>query len=378
MTVFGWMRWAALLVMDLCALMSGPVLAQGAIDIEYMTPALDENGFISLQGTRTPGSAHWNAGAFFSYSYRPLEIAPDDGDEPVAEVEHRLVSHVFGQMGLAGRGAVAIVAPFVLGQSGDGEDPKLRVAAVGDPRVVGRVRLIGESSDSKFERRDGPGLALQAGATLPIGHRDAFFAERAVRTKLGLLGDFQLLGAGLGAGLHWLHRFDPRDFYQYRMRDAFSFTAAFKLPIPWVPRVVGVIEVNGQTDAQAPFTKRAKRATTPVELDFGARMAFGDFALAAAIGAGLTNAVGCPDFRATLGGWYTPRLRDADRDGISDKNDGCPMLAEDFDGFEDADGCPDLDNDGDGIPDLDDVCPDRPADAENDQNEDGCPDSGPK
>jgi outer membrane protein OmpA-like peptidoglycan-associated protein len=40
-----------------------------------------------------------------------------------------------------------------------------------------------------------------------------------------------------------------------------------------------------------------------------------------------------------------------------------------MDGFEDEDGCPDLDNDQDGIPDAEDLCPNDPGPPE----EHGCP-----
>ncbi len=43
------------------------------------------------------------------------------------------------------------------------------------------------------------------------------------------------------------------------------------------------------------------------------------------------------------------------------------------DGFEDDDGCPDLDNDKDGIPDLDDKCPNEPEDGLPPFPHDGCP-----
>ncbi len=49
--------------------------------------------------------------------------------------------------------------------------------------------------------------------------------------------------------------------------------------------------------------------------------------------------------------------KDSDGDGILDDVDKCPDQPEDFDGFQDDDGCPDLDNDGDGIPDIMDRCP---------------------
>ena len=67
-------------------------------------------------------------------------------------------------------------------------------------------------------------------------------------------------------------------------------------------------------------------------------------------------------------------LGDADGDGILDPSDQCPNDPEDFDQFEDEDGCPDLDNDRDGVPDVDDQCPLDPEDRDSFEDEDGCPD----
>ncbi len=67
---------------------------------------------------------------------------------------------------------------------------------------------------------------------------------------------------------------------------------------------------------------------------------------------------------------------DLDRDGASDEADPCPTSAEDADGFEDEDGCPELDNDADGVPDSADKCP-LAAETVNGKNDgDGCPDVG--
>ena len=65
---------------------------------------------------------------------------------------------------------------------------------------------------------------------------------------------------------------------------------------------------------------------------------------------------------------------DADQDGILDVYDACPEEAEDFDGFQDDDGCPDYDNDYDGIPDLEDNCPNDAEDYDGFEDSDGCPD----
>jgi outer membrane protein OmpA-like peptidoglycan-associated protein len=76
---------------------------------------------------------------------------------------------------------------------------------------------------------------------------------------------------------------------------------------------------------------------------------------------------------------------DRDGDGIINRKDKCPDNPEDFDKFEDVDGCPEPDNDNDGVKDKKDKCPGTIADkADNfaktkeDQDgfmdSDGCPD----
>jgi outer membrane protein OmpA-like peptidoglycan-associated protein len=76
---------------------------------------------------------------------------------------------------------------------------------------------------------------------------------------------------------------------------------------------------------------------------------------------GFEDADGCPDL-------------DNDRDGIPDATDKCPVVEEDKDGYMDADGCPDPDNDGDGIQDGRDQCPGIGEDFDGFQDNDGCPD----
>lgn len=67
-------------------------------------------------------------------------------------------------------------------------------------------------------------------------------------------------------------------------------------------------------------------------------------------------------------------VQDADKDGVKDDIDRCPKDAEDIDGFEDSDGCPDEDNDSDGKPDKQDKCPNEAEDDDGFEDEDGCPD----
>ena len=70
-----------------------------------------------------------------------------------------------------------------------------------------------------------------------------------------------------------------------------------------------------------------------------------------------------------------PAPGDADGDGLLDPDDKCPKEAEDKDGFEDEDGCPELDNDHDAVADAKDRCPNEAEDADGFEDEDGCPDT---
>lgn len=65
---------------------------------------------------------------------------------------------------------------------------------------------------------------------------------------------------------------------------------------------------------------------------------------------------------------------DNDADGLVDARDRCPLDAEDRDAFQDDDGCPENDNDEDGLSDRRDECPDDAEDFDRFRDDDGCPD----
>ena len=85
----------------------------------------------------------------------------------------------------------------------------------------------------------------------------------------------------------------------------------------------------------------------------------------------------CPDKAEDKDGWQDDDGcpdDDNDEDGILDSADKCPDKAEDLDKFQDDDGCPDPDNDGDGIEDAKDKCPNKAEDKDGFEDKDGCPD----
>jgi hypothetical protein len=343
---------------------------QRSVDLERFEPALDGEGFIGVQGTRTPGKDRISLGLFTDYGSKLLRAERGSGAH-VELLERRIGGVLSAELGLGQRGALALSVPLVLYQSGElaaPSDPALRAFALGDPLLHLRYRFVGDASDDPQQRRDGPGLALQLSSSLPAGDQNVFAAEPAARTHLQLLGDMHLLGAGLGASVGWRHRFEGRTLIAAALHDELTFGAALRVPIPPIYTLAGVIEVRGATDFRA-------RATTAVEGELGLRYAAGsDLALTLAAGTGFTQGIGTPAFRAILGLWYTPSDSDADHDGVPDSKDACPFLAEDRDGNSDQDGCPDPDNDGDLVPDADDLCPNDAALENQDDDEDGCTD----
>ncbi|MCD6499099.1 MAG: OmpA family protein [Deltaproteobacteria bacterium] len=140
--------------------------------------------------------------------------------------------------------------------------------------------------------------------------------------------------------------------------------------IDWVSELYGSIEFASLA-AGKNYTKRV----FPMELLTGLKLylATNSF-LAVAGGVGLTgvgplNNVGAPDFRVLASFVFEPLIGDRDGDGIKDDVDRCPDDPEDFDDFEDRDGCPEPDNDRDGILDVNDRCPNEPGPG----TVDGCP-----
>ncbi len=86
----------------------------------------------------------------------------------------------------------------------------------------------------------------------------------------------------------------------------------------------------------------------------------------------------CPDHPENYNGFEDtdgcPDDPDTDGDGIVDSRDACVLEPEDKDGYLDDDGCPELDNDADGVLDATDKCPNEPEDPDGYMDQDGCPD----
>ena len=69
------------------------VHAQSNVDVDRFTPALDANGFLEVQGTRTPGNLRTSYGLFLGYGHGLLEVERPDGSDATL-VSHRLSAQI--------------------------------------------------------------------------------------------------------------------------------------------------------------------------------------------------------------------------------------------------------------------------------------------
>jgi hypothetical protein len=170
----------------------------------------------------------------------------------------------------------------------------------------------------------------------------------------------------------------------YNFGDEIPWSLGFRIR----PGVMGIdkgdrqlweIAAHGWLPAgpQAPFVDAGAKALSPTMLALSDRISLGhdkDAYLLAGIDIGLNDgAVGVPGLRVIIGAGWAPREHDKDHDGIPDDVDQCEDIPEDKDGFEDSDGCPDIDNDQDGIIDREDACPNVAGPKSTDPKKNGCP-----
>ncbi|MGK0359630.1 MAG: outer membrane protein OmpA-like peptidoglycan-associated protein, partial [Bradymonadia bacterium] len=162
-------------------------------------------------------------------------------------------------------------------------------------------------------------------------------------------------------------------FRNLEVKNALTYGAAFDLQLG-SPKVHLVPEVTG---AAAIGADSLDVEEMPMEANAALKFLPYNGALAIVVGggAGIIRGFGAPDYRAFGGLEYrSVPSGDPDGDGLIGDADNCPNDAEDKDGFEDTDGCPDTDNDKDGVLDGKDKCPMDAEDIDNFEDADGCPD----
>ena len=385
-------------------------LSTGGMDLHLFRPAVDSRGHITVNGTDVLPHKKISFGltldaGFGILRYRGFETDPAS---PIADTnrESRIVRQgITGTLhfnfGLLDRLVIGMQLPItvfrgeavqVLGMYNDVMPPAeaqgLSAQGVGDLSIHAKVRLLNAA------RHRGFGMAAILRAQFPTGDDESFTGEPGVglwpslvleyrpikKIRFSFEGGYRLV-TGDGATFTYDGRSIPMGIgasnpsviigegttFKYDDLITFGFGASFRVAKP----IDLVMELYGTQIANEIGTK----GTLSMEAMGGLKVFVQDRSyLVLAAGAGIPKTgFQAADIRGTIGFIFEPSVGDRDGDGIPDDADGCPDDPEDFDGFEDRDGCPELDNDDDGIPDIEDACPLVPEDYDGDQDEDGCP-----
>ncbi len=383
------MRWLPPLIaaMALLAFVTGArAQDQRAFSIQNFQAAPGYGSFFTVEGASVPDGLAIRVGGFANYQYQPLMVRGCErveggdcvewSDGGTALVAHHLTLEPLGAISMFGLLEVGIALPIVLYQEGEDvqvaggsdvvEAPSSH-AGISDIRLHIKLDLL--SGVFGYEG-DTFGLALIPVITFPVGNAvvgNSFMGDTSVTVHPKLAFGAQLGRVRLGANAGYIWR-KEQEFLLADVGPRISYGAAggFQVNRSWEI----MLELFGQSSVDA------DPVSSPLEADAGAKYSFDNgLAVTGGMGVGIIGGVGTPTVRAFAGLMWSPVLEtDKDGDRVLDKDDKCPEVPEDRDGFEDNDGCPDDDNDKDGIPDSQDECPDDPEDVDGHEDEDGCPD----
>ena len=377
----------------LCALGVGLALSANEAEAQsfrlnrFRSAERADDGF----GVRRLGPiGHLRFGALLTgdYANDPLVLERSLGNdfkEVRKVVEHELTLKLDLSLGLWDRvvGFVSLEAvPLLKGRAiapGFGV-PGADGAGMGDLAFGGRLRLVGEADDMF-------GLGVQATVIVPTAGSQAYRGEDSVAFRPEIIAELRPNPVRITANVGTLVR-KGQQLLNTSINDDLLYGLGLGV------RLHETTELIGELGGAFSYKDFGKRSTTDVNWLAGFKLrSRSGFYFAAAGGTGLTHGIGTPDARVIgqLGFLQrqekepaprpaevpppAPPPPDRDGDGLPDASDGCPDEAEDRDGFQDENGCPDHDNDEDGVLDTADTCPNEAEDKDGFEDENGCPDN---
>jgi OmpA-OmpF porin, OOP family len=345
-----------------------------SVDLRRLEVPTDEAGGLYTEPAKAPGPLNWNAALVASYANRLVVLQDGSGTEVAVPVRHQLsVDYLFG-IGLGDRIALGLSLPSVVYQSGSDVTDRVSGATQLPKSALGDVGLSAKAVLLPSGDLGGFAVAALARVTLPTGDPTSYVSDGSAGGELRLLSEVSLVALTLRATVG----------AKIRGQETSYVGQGFGHELPWGAAVVLRPQAFGWDDkgrwqwsveshgAVALTPSFAAAAASPAVIGAVARYTPSEISVLAGVEAPLGSAVGVPSVRGVLGLGWAPRFYDADGDGIEDVKDECAELAEDRDGFQDGDGCPDFDNDDDGVGDESDKCPTEKEDADGFEDEDGC------
>ena len=347
-----------------------------AVDVQLFEYAVGPKSFLTVTDANVQAVGAFNVDALVTFITDPFTIYNTDATGSGLEgtrtevVQSVLAGEVSGAYGVRKNLQVGVSLPLVFSMSGQGLDPNTAMAGADGLQVSG----IGDlRAEAKFHFYDsGPfALAATGGLTIPTSFGaggNEFIGDNLPTVRGHVAAQWTnkdgKLTFGANAGVIFRK---PRTIYSSKVGQQLTYGAAGAF------HVNNRVELIGEIFGRSALTALDLSAS-PLEGVGGVRVkATKTLSVLAGGGAGLVQGIGSPGVRAFFSVGWAPDYRDTDHDGIRNDKDKCPIEAEDKDGFQDDDGCPDLDNDGDMRLDSEDKCPNEKEDIDGFEDDDGCP-----
>ncbi len=323
------------------------------------------------------GQGAYEVSVLGAYADDPV-IMNDDltGDDVGPIIDNRIGMNVLAGVGITNWLSVGADFPVELYEQnarlGDadefGEDES---ADLGDIRLVPEAQFFSSVNDPLDT---GVEIGVAVPVRMPTSTEEDLNPDGVdVEPSLVFEGVFAPR-ASLALNTGYLYRSDD-EVAGLEVSDAVTYGAGLDVAVvprfSIIPEITGQIDLNDSAEQEIddmPLTALMGFALRPTEV----------VRVRASAGAAWTESFDNPDLRTVVGVALTApesRMRDHDDDGIYTRDDACPQVAEDIDGFQDLDGCPDEDNDADMVADAIDGCPDQAEDMDGFQDDDGCPDT---
>ncbi|HIN85372.1 MAG TPA: hypothetical protein EYN06_02745, partial [Myxococcales bacterium] len=364
---------ATLLMLCLLLPAGNQAYAQSEVDYRPFRWAGNSKGLIVTESGELEAHMDWFVGLGVSYAKSPVvrrhgldpNVIMDD--QPV---EQRFNSDLSVGVGLGTYFELDLYVPLILNQSGkdplsvDVDKADIQSFALGDITFTTRLRLAGSKMGAGF-------LSLVLPVTFPSGKATkGSFAQEAgfsFRPRLAMsAGNNVMWAMNLGAIIR-------KEVDEFSVQQGHEFTVSTGFQFAFIPETSFLLI---DAYAHTPFKKFFQTAEgTPVETMLAYKHRIRKFYITIGGGVGLTPGRGAAEWRVLAQVQYSSELLDRDGDGIGDDDDQCIDDPEDFDKWQDADGCPEPDNDSDGILDTADQCVNEPEDFDNFEDKDGCPET---
>ena len=330
-----------------------------------------------VDNARPLGHLSYTAGIGFDWASKPL-VETNGTDETQALIATQGTASLLAGIGLWERLELSMELPVVLVQT---TNPPRKAAdlgfagiaetgGLGDIRVTPKVLLFGPKKAAE------PGFAMSFASEIiiPTGAGSEApnmkFQGGAFRVAPRLLGDWVFKPGFWIAGNAGVQLLENVKLGNYEQGTALVWGGAARIPLTkWLGLTAEATGTRTFAGDEENALELRRLGLVGLEATFAK-----NWSVKLAGGSRLATGVGNPEFQGGLTVAYTMDYDpDADRDTIMGSLDRCPDAAEDFDAFEDSDGCPERDNDKDGVDDLLDKCEGQLEDNDGYEDSDGCP-----